>query len=260
MIRILFIGDVVGKPGRRVVRSLLPEIKERYKIDFTIANGENAAGGAGLTRKVADELHNYGINVLTSGNHIWDNRDIFSFIDSVDWVLRPYNYPPEAPGRGYGVFESRRGIHIAVINIMGRLFTGYFDCPFRAIENVLEKDLPGIKIIDFHAETTAEKQSFAFYVDGRVTAVIGTHTHVQTSDARILPKGTAYITDVGMTGGLNSVIGVKKELYIKRFKTLLPVAFEPSKERLGLEGVVLSLEEASGKVIDIFSIRELLDE
>ena len=253
--RILFIGDIVGKPGRRVVRELLPQLRAELGIDFVIANVENAAGGAGITENVVKEIHDYGIDVLTGGNHTWDKREVFSFIDKYPWLLRPANYPPDTPGRGVGIYTAETGVEVAVINLMGRLFMGYYDCPFRTGDKILEKIETKIKIIDFHAETTSEKQAIGHYFAGRVTAVLGTHTHVQTSDERILKDTTAYITDVGMTGGLDGVIGVKKELAIERFLKLLPNRFEPSKENLGLEGAFFIVELETGKAKEIQRIR-----
>jgi hypothetical protein len=256
--RILFVGDIVGKPGRKAVREILPQLKAEMGIDFVIANVENAAGGAGITEEVVKEIHGYGIDVLTGGNHTWDKKEVFSFIDNYPWLLRPANYPPDTPGRGVGVFIANTGVEVAVINLMGRLFMGYYDCPFRTGDRILETLNTKIKIIDFHAETTSEKQALGYYFAGRVSAVLGTHTHVQTSDERILKDTTAYITDVGMTGGLDGVIGVKKELAIDRFLKLLPRRFEPSKENPGLEGVFIVVDPDTGRALEIQRIRRYL--
>lgn len=257
-VRILFIGDIVGKPGRRAVRELLPELKSHFSIDFTIANIENAAGGAGLTEKILKELISYGVDVFTSGNHIWDKKEIFDFIDNYPQLLRPANFHPEAPGRGHGVFETETGQSVCVINLIGRLFTGLYDSPFVVGDRILEQVDTPIKIIDFHAETTSEKQVAGFYFNGRVSAVIGTHTHVQTSDERILDKGTAYITDVGMTGGLESVIGIKPDKAMRRFVKGLPSKYEPSNKRIGLEGIFLVVDTHSGQAKEIKRLRRLL--
>jgi len=258
--RILFIGDIVGKPGRKAVREILPKLKAQLGIDFVIANVENAAGGAGITENVVNEIHEYGIDVLTGGNHTFRKREVLSFIDKYPWLLRPANFPPDTPGKGVGVFMSDTGVEIAVMNLMGRLFMGNFDCPFRTGDLILKKLETKIKIIDFHAETTSEKQAIGYYFAGRVTAILGTHTHIQTSDEKILKETTAYITDVGMTGGLGGVIGVKKELAIERFIKLLPNRFEPSKENLGLEGVFIVVDPESGRAKEIQRIRRFLNE
>lgn len=258
--RILFIGDVVGKPGRRALRELLPVLRNEYQADFIIANTENAAGGAGLTEKVAREIKNYGVDVQTGGNHTWDKREILNFIDNYPWILRPSNYPEGVPGRGFGVFTANTGVKVAVINLMGRVFMGNIDCPFRKADEILEKLDVTVKIVDFHAETTSEKQAMGYYLDGRVSAVIGTHTHVQTADERILRGGTAYITDVGMTGGLEGVIGVKKELALERFLKAIPNRFEPSKERIGLEAVFIEIDLKTGLALRIKRIRRLIHE
>jgi len=256
---ILFIGDVVGRTGRKVVKSLLPSLKREFDLDFIIANVENAAGGAGITEASVLEMRGAGVNVLTGGNHTWDKKEVLKFIDQYEWLLRPANYPPGTPGRGWGIFESRNGHRIAVINLMGRLFTSMLDCPFRKMEEILSLSNVPVKIVDFHAETTAEKQAFGYFVDGKVTAVVGTHTHVQTADERVLPRGTAYITDVGMTGGLEGVIGIKKELAVERFLKQLPVRFEPSKEKPGLEGALIEIDPIGGQAIRIERIRRFLE-
>ncbi|RKY97631.1 MAG: TIGR00282 family metallophosphoesterase [Candidatus Hydrothermota bacterium] len=258
MVRVLFIGDIVGKPGRRAVRELLPSLKVEYNVDFVVANVENAAGGAGITQNVAKELRSYGINAMTGGNHIWAKREIFKFIDNFPELVRPLNHPESVPGQGVKVFTSDTGVPIAVINLMGRLFLQCLDNPFIVLERTLEALKTKIIIVDFHAEATAEKQAFALYFDGKVSAIIGTHTHVQTSDERILPNGTAYITDVGMAGGLGGVIGVKKEAMIKKFLTGLPVDLEASKEQIGLEAAFIEIDPTSGKALRIERIRRFL--
>lgn len=257
MITVLFIGDIVGQAGRDVVKKLLPGLRDKFGVDFVIANGENLAGGVGITRKTAEELRAVGVDVFTSGNHVWDKREVLEFINEVDWLIRPLNYPPETPGKGFGYYTVK-GIEVLVFNLVGRVFMNGYDCPFRTSDEFLSRNRAKIIILDMHAEATSEKLSIAHYLDGRVSLVVGTHTHVQTSDARILPGGTGYITDAGMTGGLGGVIGVKKELFIKRFLTQMPVAFEPEDSEPGLEGVVAKLDEETGKCVEIFAIREYL--
>ncbi len=251
MVRILFIGDIVGKPGRKAVRELLPSLKMDYGLDFVIANVENGAGGAGLTAKVYKELDSYGIDAMTGGNHIWDKREIFKHIDEFTKLVRPINYPSGVPGSGYRTFMSDNGVKLAVINAMGRIFMTCLDNPFATVERIIEKIDTPLIIVDFHAEATSEKQSFGYFFDGRVSAVIGTHTHVQTADEQILPEGTAYITDVGMTGGLGGVIGVKKEIMIERFFKGISARFEPSRSRIGLQGVFLEIDDRTGKAVKI---------
>jgi hypothetical protein len=201
-LQILSIGDVIGKPGREAINQLLPGLRREYQVDFVILNGENAAGGVGLTQATAHELLSAGVDVLTSGNHIWAQKDIIPCLDTDMPVIRPLNYPPGVPGRGYIV----RG-DVAVVNLIGRTYIGSYDCPFRAMDALLERLGQKIIIVDFHAEATSEKVALGWYLDGRISAVLGTHTHVGTTDARILPHGTAYVTDIGMTGPLDSVIG-----------------------------------------------------
>lgn len=242
--RILFIADILGGPGRKAAKYLLPALMEKEEIDFCIANGENAAGGFGLTMEIAEELFHLGIDVLTSGNHIWDRKEIIPFLDTEDKILRPVNYPPDNPGRGAGVFGARNGLLVGVINLQGRVFMREIDCPFRTVRQVIEelKKKAGLIIVDFHAEATAEKVAMAWYVDGLVSAVVGTHTHVQTADERVLPGGTGYITDAGMCGSIDGVIGIKKELAIKRFLTQTPNRFQPADSNLVLMGVLLTVD------------------
>lgn len=257
MITVLFIGDVVGNKGREVVKKLLPALISEFSVDLVIANGENLAGGIGITRKTAEELLDAGVHLFTSGNHVWDKKEVFEFIDDVDWLIRPLNYPPGTPGQGF-VNLKVKGSNVVVFNLMGRVFMNGCDCPFRVADEFLQNCDEKVIIIDIHAEATSEKLSLAHYLDGRVSLVVGTHTHVQTSDARILPGGTGYITDVGMTGGLGGVIGVKKELFIKRFLTQMPVSFEAEEEIPGLEGVIARIDEHSGKCVWIEAIRRYL--
>lgn len=244
---ILFISDIVGGPGRRVVKELLPQLKENNNIDFCVINGENAAGGFGLTEEIADELFDMGIDVITSGNHIWDRREIAPYLQSNPRILRPVNYPPENPGRGSGVFQAGNGQQVGVINLQGRVFMKEIDCPFRTVNSVIQqlKEETDLILVDFHGEATAEKVAMGWYLDGRVTAVIGTHTHIQTADERVLPGGTGYITDAGMSGGIDGVIGIKAELAIKRFITQTPNRFQPSDKNLVVMGVILTVDTQS---------------
>lgn len=246
--KVLFIGDIVGKVGRLAVKGLLPAIVSRYKIDLVIANGENAAGGFGITEKIAIELFSYGIHILTSGNHIWDKKDSIPYISKENRLIRPLNYPPGVPGYG-SVIYTIQGLKVAVLNLSGRVFMSSIDCPFRTgiaeIERLRAET--SIIIIDFHAEATSEKIAFGYYVDSKVSAVIGTHTHVQTADEKILPGGTAYITDVGMTGPAVSVIGVNKEQIIERFLLQMPQKFETASGDGVLSGIVTEIDDKTGK-------------
>jgi hypothetical protein len=242
--KVLFIGDIFGKVGRKAVAAFVQEIIREYEIHFVIANGENAAGGIGITAKIADNLFSSGIDVLTSGNHIWQKREIVEYIRHEKRLLRPLNFSPDAPGMGSCITETAEGIRIAVINLAGRVFMETYGCPFRTVDQEIERlqQKVDIIVVDFHAEATSEKKALGWYLDGRVGAVIGTHTHVQTADERILPQGTAYITDVGMTGSKDSVIGVKKDLVIQKFLTYMPVRFESSTVNPQLDGVVVTLD------------------
>ncbi|MBT9135076.1 MAG: hypothetical protein DDT34_00124 [Firmicutes bacterium] len=253
MLNILFLGDIVGRPGREAVQKLLPQIRQQYSINYCIANGENAAHGTGLTRDVADELFSLGIDVITGGNHIWDKKEILSFIDDYPRVVRPYNYPPGAPGRG--VFVTELGMPprpLAVISLMGRVFMPPVDCPFRAVDCALA-ELPRdtTVLIDFHAEATSEKLALGFYLDGRVTAIVGTHTHVQTADERLLPKGTAYLSDVGMCGPHFSVLGIQVDAVVRRFTSGLPTKFDVADGVGILSGVVLRIDPVSRQVVSV---------
>lgn len=247
--KVLFIGDIVGKVGRVATRALLPAIVDRYKIDFVIANGENAAGGFGITDKIATEILSCGIHIITTGNHVWDKKEFITQISKEDRVLRPLNYPPGVPGYGSILYTLPNGEKVAVINISGRVFMSNFDCPFRTGKKEVERltNLTKIIIVDFHAEATSEKIAFGYFMDGKVSAVIGTHTHVQTADEKILPGGTAYITDVGMTGPHNSVIGIEKEQIIQRFLTNIPIRFEVAKGEGIFSAVAIEIDEGTGK-------------
>lgn len=247
--KVLFIGDIVGKTGRATIKGLLPSIASRYKIDLVIANGENAAGGFGITEKVASELFSSGIQIITSGNHIWDKKESIPYISKEPRIIRPLNYPPGAPGFGSILYTLPGGAKIAVLNIAGRVFMSSIDCPFRTGMAEIErlKNETKFIIVDFHAEATSEKIAFGYYADGRVSAVIGTHTHVQTADEKILPGGTAYITDIGMTGPDASVIGIDKEQIIDRFLYQMPMKFETAKGRGILSALVIEIDDKTGK-------------
>lgn len=251
--RVLFVGDVFGKPGRRVLDQALRSVMAERRIDFCVANAENAAGGFGITPPIADELLSLNIDLLTSGNHIWDKRAILSYLANQPRLLRPHNYPSSAPGTGVFIGDTACGVRIAVVNLQGRVYLPALNCPFvtgkAAIESI-RRETP-IILVDFHAEASSEKQAFAWYMDGQVTAVVGTHTHVQTADERILPRGTAYITDVGMTGPYDSVIGSIPDLALERFLTQIPVRLEPANSNLRLCGVVIEIEEPTGRALSI---------
>jgi len=252
-VKILFVADIVGKPGRQAVSRELHRLVDSYRIDCVIANGENAAGGFGITEETARELYSCGVNLLTSGNHIWDKKDSLDFINRDERVIRPANYPDGAPGRGSAVIHTPAGIPVAVLNLEGRVFMSALECPFRIAGREIARlrEMTPIVLVDFHAEATSEKLALGWYLDGRVSAVLGTHTHVQTADERILPGGTAYITDAGMTGSFESVIGIRKELAIEKFLSLLPVRFEVAKKDVRLNGVVIEIDEKDGKALTI---------
>ncbi|MCP2520648.1 TIGR00282 family metallophosphoesterase [Candidatus Aminicenantes bacterium AC-708-M15] len=260
-VRILFLGDIVGRPGRKILENFLPQLKKAYNIDITIANCENAAGGLGLTEKVGLELLSF-VDILTSGNHIWQKKEAIPFIDGNKRIIRPANFPPGNPGRGSAILENKKGYKIAILNLQGRIFMEPIDCPFRTADKEIEelKKVTPIIIVDFHAEATSEKQALGWYLDGRVSAVIGTHTHVPTADERILPKGTAYLTDVGMVGGLDTVIGIKKELAVSRLLTAFPCKFEVGKGRKILSGVYIEVDSKSGKALNIERITRIEEE
>ena len=242
--KFLLIGDIVGRAGRRAVRELLPEIKEEYNIDFTIANAENSAGGFGITKKIAAELFDYGIDCLTMGNHTWKNKNIYKFIDSEPRLIRPLNFAPGIPGRGYSSF-MKNGRRIITTNLIGQIYIGPFDSPFRTIDKHLDSLLldSDILLVDFHAEATGEKGAMGRYLDGKVDCVFGTHTHVQTNDAAILPEGTAFITDIGMTGAIDSILGMKPDSIIKKHLTGLPTKFDVGTGDVKLSGAVYDHKE-----------------
>ncbi|MCL5986975.1 MAG: TIGR00282 family metallophosphoesterase [Actinobacteria bacterium] len=250
--RVLFFGDIIGRPGRRALSQKLYQIKNECSADFVIANGENAAGGIGITPAIADEVFTMGIDVLTSGNHIWNKKEIYQYLDSKQRLLRPANYPPGNPGNGMIVL-NKDDVELAVMNLCGRVFMDQLDCPFRTADRLLD-DISGrtqCVLVDIHAEATSEKLALAWYLDGRVSAVLGTHTHIQTSDERILNKGTAYITDVGMVGPRDSVIGVEVEDIVERFLTLRPVSFNVAKKNIWMDYVVVEIDEESGSSTSI---------
>jgi metallophosphoesterase (TIGR00282 family) len=260
--KILFIGDIIGRPGRRSLEVILGRLIADRGIDFTIANGENAAGGMGITPDVAMEIFHQGVHVLTSGNHIWAKKEIIPFLNQEQRLLRPANYPDPVPGRGAGVFRSRSGIRVGVLNLEGRIFMRHLDCPFRVGEKEVERlrKETDIILIDFHAEATSEKMAMGWFFNGKVSAVLGTHTHVQTSDERILDGGTAYITDVGMTGPLDSVIGIRKQVALERLLTQIPWKFDVANENIELQGIVVDINERTGKSQTIQRIRIPLNE
>ena len=240
--RLLFIGDIDGAAGRRMVLEHLPRLIEEYKIDFTVANGENAANGFGLNRRAFDELHDCGVDCLTMGNHTFDNKDIYGFIDQEEALLRPANYPPGLPGRGVGFYQVL-GKRLRVINLIGRVFMRSADCPFRTLDSLLAEDKADWTLVDIHAEATSEKVAMGWYCDGRVSAVVGTHTHVPTADARVLHRGTGYVTDAGMTGPRDSVLGVDKDIIIERFLTGFSPRFETAHGDLQFNSVLFDLAE-----------------
>jgi metallophosphoesterase (TIGR00282 family) len=245
---ILFIGDIFGAPGRRIVADHLQDMIATNGIDLAIANAENSAGGFGITPAIAEDLFGLGLDVLTSGNHIWDKREIFDYLGRQPRLLRPANYP-EAPGKGAIVYRTKSGIDCAVINLQGRVYMPATDCPFRKADQILRELDPNIKVkfIDFHAEVTSEKVAMGWHLDGRVSAMVGTHTHIATADTRVLPGGTAYQTDCGMTGPYDSVIGVQTDIVLQRFLTSLPVRMEAAKTRPELHAVIVDVDETSGR-------------
>lgn len=251
---LLFIGDVVGSIGRDMITEYLPQLKKTYRPTVTVINGENAAAGRGITEKIYKQFLEQGANAVTLGNHAWDNRDIFEFIDNAKYLVRPANFPEETtPGTGL-VFIKSNQLEVAVINMQGRVFMSDLDDPFRKMDELIEEASKRTNIIfvDFHAETTSEKQAMGWYVDGRVTAIVGTHTHVQTSDNRILPQGTAYLTDVGMTGPYDGILGMDKEASLRRFLTAMPSRFEvPKTGRAVLSGCMISINDTTGQATKI---------
>ncbi|MCM8778868.1 MAG: TIGR00282 family metallophosphoesterase [Candidatus Omnitrophica bacterium] len=247
--KILFLGDVVGRPGREAVKKLVPMIKGEENIDFSIANVENAAGGSGVTPEVIHELLETGLDCLTSGDHIWRKKEVYKIINYEHRLLKPANYPEITPGNGSGIFMTQKGIKVGVVNLQGRVFMEALDCPFRVGMREIEKLLPQtpLIVVDFHAEATSEKEALGWYLDGLVSAVIGTHTHVPTADEKILPKGTAYISDVGMVGPKYSILGRKPAQIIERFITQMPTRFEIAEGEVELQAVMLDIDEKTGR-------------
>ncbi len=257
-LKLLFIGDIVGRAGRKVLTDRLDSLVDRHLVDLVVANGENAAAGFGLTASVLKELFAAGVDVVTSGNHIWDKKEVNDILPHERRLLRPANYPPGLPGKGVGVYETAAGIKVGVLNLEGRVFMKNLDCPFRAADQLVEElhEQTRIVLVDFHAEATSEKQALGYYLAGRVSAVIGTHTHVQTADEQILDGGTGYLTDVGMSGSSDAIIGNHKEAAIERFLTQLPVRLEAAKKNPHLCGVLLTINEETGVCEAIERIQE----
>ncbi|MCL4464999.1 MAG: YmdB family metallophosphoesterase [Chloroflexi bacterium] len=254
--RVLMIGDVVGRPGRLAVSALLPDLRRSQNIDFVVCNGENAAGGRGLTSGTAGELFAAGVDVITSGNHIWNQREVIPYLDSEPRVLRPLNYPPGVPGRGHTIYKD-----VLVVNLLGRVFLGNFDDPFRLADQLLESLplRPACLLIDFHAEATSEKVLAGWYFDGRASAVFGTHTHVPTCDARLLPGGTAHVSDVGMVGPRDSVLGVKPERVRAFLTTLMPARFDLAEGPVAFNSVLVDVDESSGRAVAVQRLDRVVD-
>ncbi|HEV2437480.1 MAG TPA: TIGR00282 family metallophosphoesterase [Verrucomicrobiae bacterium] len=265
--KLLFIGDIVGQPGRRAAKELLPKLREEYALDFVIANGENSAGGSGITPKTAGEIFSAGVDVITSGDHLWDQKEVMELLANEKRFLRPLNYPPDVPGRGSAIFEFRTPNSelrtpklIAVLNAQGRTFMPPLENPFllAAAEVKRLRAQTRIIFVDFHAEATSEKIAFARFLDGQVSAVVGTHTHVQTADEQIFPGGTAYLSDAGFTGPHEGVLGREIEPVVKRFLTTMPQRFEVAKDRVQLHGAVIEIDDASGRALKIQRVSEAL--
>jgi hypothetical protein len=256
--RILIIGDIVARPGRRAVQKVLPRLRAELGVDFCIANAENLAGGAGMTRATVEEVLEAGVDVLTGGNHTWDQKEGILLLDENPRLLRPANYPPGTPGRGWRIYPRDGGPAVGVLNLQGRIFLPPIDCPFRVADEALEamRRETSVIVVDIHAEATAEKQALGYHLEGRVSAVVGTHTHVPTADAVILEGGTAYVTDLGMTGAYDGVLGVRKDQALSRFLTRLPVRFGSATGRVQFWGLLLEVEESSGRALSLSWIRE----
>ncbi len=262
--KVLFLGDVIGKPGRDALRKRLSNLIIQNEVDIVIANGENSAGGIGITERTCSEMFDSGVDIVTTGNHIFKKREIYNMLDREARLLKPANYPPDTPGRGYNVYEIDKigGMKIAVINLCGRVFIDNLDCPFRTVNRILEyvREETSAIIVDMHAEVTSEKVAMGWFLNGRVSAVVGTHTHIQTADERILPGGsTAYITDVGMVGPRDSVIGVKKENIIEKFITGMPQKFTVAKDDVWINGVLIEIDSKSGKALNIKRVNLQVD-
>ena len=254
--KVLFIGDIVGSAGRRALKENLPALKQAHRPDFIVVNGENAAGGKGITGAIAHEFFEQGVHGITMGNHTWDNKDIFDFIDDEPRLIRPANYPAGTPGEGTVTLKAD-GKELMLINVMGRAFLPPLDCPFRTLDKLLDKSKkrPKAVFVDVHAEATSEKIAIGWYLDGKVSAVVGTHTHVQTNDEQLLPNGTAYITDVGMTGSREGILGMEREAVIRKFLTQLPVRFVADEGKYQFHGVVVNIDDATGLATSIKTIR-----
>ncbi len=256
---ILCIGDIVGKPGRLALGEVLPGLKQEFQIDFTVVNAENAAGGSGLTPKIAEELFKAGCDVLTLGDHVWDQKELEEYLNQTDAVIRPANFPEGTPGKGWCIKKIASGQKVGVVNLLGRVFMRYhLECPFRALEPItkeIQRETP-IIIVDMHAEATSEKVALGHFADGKVSVIFGTHTHIQTADEKILPKGTAYITDLGMTGPYDSVIGQTKEDIIKRFLTSMPVKFQVAGNDVIVHGAVVKVDDKTGRAREITRVQK----
>ncbi len=263
--RVLMIGDLIGKPGRQAVEQVLPDLREERGIDFVTANGENVAGGMGLTPSTADALLDAGVDVITSGNHVWDKKEIYPYLESSERVLRPHNYGTHGvPGRGWGTFDALDGSHLAVINLQGRTYMQPIDNPFTDADTLLDEasapePLPPIRLVDFHCELTSEKNALGLHLDGRVSAVVGTHTHVVTGDERILPGGTAYQTDLGMTGPVWSVIGFEPSTVLPRFINALPTRFEVGEGPVVFNATQIDIDPATGRALAVERIQQLVE-
>lgn len=258
MLNIFCIGDIVGSPGRKAIETLLPQIRKEFAVDFVVANAENAAAGSGLTPRLANELFSFGCDVLTMGDHVWDKKEIFDELENNSKVLRPANFPEGTPGTGLCLTQTKEGKKIAVINLLGRVFIRYnVNCPFKALEALAEeaRKHTSVIVVDIHAEATSEKKALGFFIDGKVSVVVGTHTHVQTADETILARKTAYITDLGMTGPQDSVIGQDKDKIIQRFLKSMPSKFEVAQEGATLSGAVISINEQDGTAINITRVQ-----
>jgi 2',3'-cyclic-nucleotide 2'-phosphodiesterase len=265
--RFLFFGDTFGRPGREALKVAMPKLVQQYGVDFVIVNGENFCHGNGILPEMAQEFFDFGVDVITLGNHAWDQRQIIPYMETSTRLIRPANYPVHSaykcPGRGSTVVESRRrpGLRLGVVQVMGRVFMDALDCPFRVAEAEVNRlDALGVEciVVDFHGEASSEKQAFAYYMDGKVSAVVGTHSHVQTADERILPGGTAAISDVGMCGCFDSVIGVKKEISIQKFLTKRPIRYEPAEGPGGYCAVMVEVDDGTGKARSIIRLREVV--
>ena len=261
--RVLLIGDLIGKPGRLAIEHRLGDLRAEREVDFVVANGENVAGGMGLTESTAEALLAAGVDVITSGNHIWDKREIYPYLERSDRVLRPLNYGThDVPGRGWAVHQALDGTDIAVINLQGRAAMTAIENPFTEADRLLDEAseaLPPVRIVDFHCELTSEKNALGFYLDGRVSAVVGTHTHVPTADERILPKGTAYQSDLGMTGPLHSIIGFEPRTVLPRFINALPTRFEVGSGPVVLNALIVDIDPATGRALALERLREIIE-